>query len=238
MWRRLTDAVLEIIYPSRAKCLGCGDESGCEHPFLCEDCLGKLTPEYVTVRREAWRKRGISSVSFVYYYGQPIRGLIRAFKFSGVRMLAKYMADDLARLIDGKAYDMMIPIPLHPNRFHERGFNQAEVLARQIEERLHIPVNTKVLKRIRKTKQQARLSHEKRMRNLEKAFVAKSDVSGKRILLIDDVITTGNTICSCAEALKAAGAAEIHAVSVAGTHFCRSNSGKKYKRRSGKQKKK
>ncbi len=230
--RKAADAFLETLYPSRAKCLSCGDETGCEHPYLCEKCRQMLKPSNIIAGRDEWRRRGIESVSFVYYYGKPIKGLIRAFKFDGIRSLGKYMAEDMTRLFEmrcNKAYDLIIPIPLHPARLYERGFNQAEVLARQLSENTGIPLAEKAVRRIRKTKQQAKLSRGKRAKNLQNAFVADGNVRGKNILLIDDVITTGSTICACAEALKAAGAAEIRAMSAAGTHYCHFGAKRRYR---------
>lgn len=232
--RKIAAGILEILYPSHSKCFGCGNEAGCEHPYLCETCKRMLVPNDVIAGRDEWRRRGIESISFVYYYGKPIKGLIHAFKFSGIKEIGAWMAEDMANLFERRcyrAYDMIVPVPLHPARLYERGFNQAEILARVLSENIGIPVETKVVKRVRRTKQQAKLNRNKRLKNLQNAFVVKGDVRGKNILLIDDVITTGSTICACAEALKAAGAAEIRAMSVAGTHYCHFGSRRRYRRR-------
>ncbi len=230
--RRYISFLKETLYPSRAKCMGCGDETGCEHPFLCNECKTELKPANIIAGRSEWRKRGIESISFVYYYGRPIRGMIRAFKFQGIKELGKHMAEDMVHLLESRcesSYDLIIPVPLHPARLYERGFNQSEVLARLISQQTAIALNTDILRRIRRTKQQAKLSRSKRLKNLKNAFLAKGNLTGKRILLVDDVITTGSTICSCAEALKACGVAEIHAISIAGTHYCHYGSSRRYR---------
>ncbi len=230
--RRCWTFLKEVIYPSQTKCMGCGDETGCEYPFLCSECKEMMKPSNVIAGREEWRKRGIESISFAYYYGRPIRGLIRAFKFQGIKILGEYLADDMIRLLESrchKPYDLIIPVPLHPARLYERGFNQAEVLAQLISQHTSIPLNTNILRRTRRTKQQAKLSRSKRAKNLKNAISAQGDLTGKRILIVDDVITTGSTICSCAEALKACGAAEIRAISIAGTHYCHYGSSHRYR---------
>lgn len=221
MNRKISDAILEFFFSTRAQCLGCGDEQGCDCPFLCSECLALLKPSYVSASREEWRRSGLSSVRFVYYYGRPIRGLIRAFKFRGVKILAKNMAQDMNELLTLRGHadaDVIIPVPLHPTRLRNRGYNQSEVLARALSEKCGIPVRTDILRRIRKTRQQSKLSHAKRRNNLKNAFVAVQNISGLRVLLLDDVITTGSTVCACAEALRAAGAADVHAISIAGVH--------------------
>ena len=218
--RAIAEAILELLYPTRAKCLGCGDERGCDEPFLCEECRNLLRPVQILTVRNEWKERGLESAAFVYYYGRPIKGLIRSFKFHSVRILAGSMAQDMAELIKEKAAgdcDMMIPVPLHPARLRERGFNQAEVLARALAEKCGMEMRTDILDRIRRTKQQAKLSGIRRMGNTEGAFRAKKDLTGRRVLLVDDVVTTGSTLCACAEALKKAGAREVHAVALAGS---------------------
>ncbi len=223
------DNVLEWLFPSYARCLGCGDETGCTQPFLCDECAGMLRKSNVTAGRSEWRKRGIESIAFVYYYGRPISGIIRALKFRGARILAKPMASsaaaDIAELLQERfqhGYDWIIPIPLHPSRLSERGYNQAQLLAEEVSKLCGIGVRTDVVKRVRNTRQQSKLTKKKRRENLLNAFKVKENLSGKSILLLDDVITTGNTVCACAEALKAAGAKEVRAIALAGTHYCHS----------------
>ena len=229
MVRKLLETIAEWFFPSYARCLGCGDERGCSQPFLCDECARMLRKVNVTAGRDEWRRRGIESIAFVYYYGRPISGIIRALKFRGARILAKStatsIAADIAELLRERfnhGYDCIIPIPLHPARLSERGYNQSELLAREVSKLCGIEVRTDIIERKRNTKQQSKLSKKERGKNLLNAFTVKGDLSGKSILLLDDVITTGNTICACAEALTAAGAKDVRAVSLAGTHYCHS----------------
>ena len=229
MIKNLLETIAEWLFPSYARCLGCGDERGCSQPFLCDECAGMLRKANVTAGRNEWRKRGIESVAFVYYYGRPVSGIIRALKFRGARILAKptatSVATDIADLLRERfhhGYDCIIPVPLHPARLSERGYNQSELLAREVSKLCRIEMRTDIITRTRHTKQQSKLSGKERGKNLLNAFSVKGDLSGKSILLLDDVITTGNTVCSCAEALKAAGAKEVRAIALAGTHYCHS----------------
>ncbi len=235
MSSRIFEWLMELLFPTRAVCLGCGDEHGCDEPFLCADCRKLLKAENVAVERTEWRKHGLDRVSFVYYYGKPVKGLIHAFKFRGVRMLAESMAHDLDSLIEqrhpAEQYDLIVPVPLHPSRLYQRGYNQAEVLAVPLGVLRGIEVRTDVLYRIRKTRQQAKLHRSKRSRNTLAAFRATDGAAGKRVLLIDDVVTTGSTLCACSDALKAAGAQEIHAITLAGSRACYTGKVKRYRLR-------
>lgn len=218
------EKILEFFYPSRAKCLGCGDEQGCDEPFLCSECIRLLKPSNVLVNYGSRTESSLDSVLFVYFYGRPVKGLIRAFKFSSVKMLSSFFAPSLADLLAERAAetpDVIVPVPLHSARRFERGFNQAELLGERLSARTGIPMRTDLLRRIRRTKQQSKLKPSKRGGDLSGAFRACGDLSGLRVLLIDDVITTGSTARACASALKAAGAAEVHAISVAGSRRLR-----------------
>ena len=215
----IREYLLDLFFPVRAQCLGCGDERGCDEPFLCDVCRRLLWPINAVVQHDDWQARGLNSACFAYRYARPVRGLIHAFKYRGVSMLAESMAADLFRLMVKRGigpYDAIVPVPLYPARQRKRGYNQSALLAEALSRRCGIPVNTDAVRRIRNTRQQAKLSAEKRHSNTNGAFSAGSDVSGLRILLIDDVITTGSTMCACAEILRGAGARNVDAMTFAG----------------------
>lgn len=115
-----------------------------------------------------------------------------------------------------KGTDCIVPVPLHVKRLRQRGFNQAALLARALGKAAGIPVRYDVLARSVWTEPQTRLKREERLENVKGAFVVSrpSDVRGKRILLLDDVFTTGSTLCECTRVLKKCGAAQIHALTV------------------------
>lgn len=115
-----------------------------------------------------------------------------------------------------KGFDCIIPVPLHLSRKRERGYNQSKILAEEISKTVSVPVTKKVLIRKKKTKDQTHLSPEERERNVRGAFVvrANSVLQGKKVILVDDVMTTGATLKECARVIKEAGAREVVGVTL------------------------
>ena len=148
---------------------------------------------------------------FAYRYSGPMVELIHQFKFSEQLILGRLLADMIvARMqeqMSGNLPDALISVPLHPSRLKERGFNQSHELARHIGKALDIPVYKNVLIRKRATSSQSGLSKAARRRNIQGAFelsrkANKSNLEGKHLGLIDDVITTGSTTISAAKTLR------------------------------------
>ena len=154
------------------------------------------------------------------YEGKILEAISRL-KFGGVARLAIPLGVLLAEYTDPEfpfsAVDLVIPVPLHPRRLRERGFNQSLLLARQVSGRRSIPLNFTALRRTRQTQPQTQLSGPERRKNVRGAFavISPAAVAGRKILLIDDVFTTGATIQECTEALLDAGAGEVHALTLA-----------------------
>ena len=125
------------------------------------------------------------------------------------------IAERLGPQIQRLSPDLLIPVPVHPSRRRARGFNQAEELARRLSERLGIPMSAGILFRIRKTSPQKSLTPAERLQNLEHAFSARPHPKeARRILLVDDIYTTGATMEACARALKKNGAQEVYFVTI------------------------
>ncbi|MDE1171361.1 MAG: ComF family protein [Verrucomicrobium sp.] len=175
-------------------------------PFLCANCQEREWS--LAWARAAYRAEG------------TVRDAILHFKYGGqshyLSPLTDWLEDGFRRFAAGENWDGLVPVPLHPLRRRERGFNQAAELARALGRRQGIPV-LPCLKRARPTVQQARLSRGPRLRNLLGAFQvnARFDVEGRHLLLIDDVLTTGATAEACARILLAAGAARVAALTIA-----------------------
>ncbi len=112
--------------------------------------------------------------------------------------------------------DVILPVPLHPLRLRERGYNQADLLAREIGKAMGRPVLERALRRCRYTKQQAKFDKRERSRNVQDAFQLRQHncVKDKNIILVDDVLTTGSTMNACARTLKEAGARKLTAVTI------------------------
>jgi len=164
---------------------------------------------------------GLRGFDAAYCYGAyegVLRELIHLFKYARVKTLAQPLADLLSLALPREQrFDAVTPVPLHWRRQWARGFNQSDLLAQAIARRCCIPV-TRALRRARATLTQAGLSNTARRQNVVAAFrcrpVART-LSGKRVLLIDDVMTTGSTAAACARALKSAGAAKVALLTVA-----------------------
>jgi ComF family protein len=125
------------------------------------------------------------------------------------RLLGSLMADRAEALFNIREYDLIVPVPLHRHRLKERGFNQSLLLARSIAGNFDMPVDFESLRRIRETGPQVNLGGAERADNVKGAFAAGDSVKGKKVLLIDDVLTTGSTVRECAKTLLGKGALEV-----------------------------
>jgi ComF family protein len=156
----------------------------------------------------------------LYPYVPPLQDAIRLFKYRGKVTLAAALGDLMnAAIREAPAVDLVMPVPLHPSRLREREFNQSLLLADRLSRRHGLPLSYDNLVRVRRTASQTDLSRAARLKNLRRAFaVARpEEVGGKRILLVDDVMTTGTTVNECAKALRKAGAADVTVCTLART---------------------
>jgi ComF family protein len=207
--RPCSSCLSRIRFFSSPRCPRCGIgyPSPSDHDHLCSGCLSADPP---------FRK----ARSLCPYEGAIVE-IISRFKFGGVARLAKPLGILLAEYQDPEfpfsQVDLLIPVPLHTQRLRERGFNQSLLLARQISQRRSIPLNFTALRRSRQTQPQTQLSGPERQKNVRGAFEVRNAqaVAGKRILLIDDVFTTGATVEECAKALLNAGAKGVDVLTLA-----------------------
>jgi ComF family protein len=161
--------------------------------------------------------RGFDRAASFGMYEGALRSLIHLFKYSGMKPLARPLAAYLERTISvDDAYDAVVAVPLYWRKRWSRGFNQAELLARHVAKGRGIPL-VSALRRKRSTATQAGLASAGRRRNVSGAFVLKpnQNLAGKKILLIDDVMTTGATASVCASVLKRGGAASVSLLTLA-----------------------
>jgi ComF family protein len=161
--------------------------------------------------------RGFDRAASFGFYEGTLRTLIHLFKYSGMRPLAGPLAGFLNKALPVDVrYDAVVPVPLHWRKKWQRGFNQSELLAAAVAKRRGVPL-LKALRRKRPTAVQASLAIAGRRRNVAGAFVTRPDaeLKGKRILLIDDVMTTGATAGACAAALKRGGATSVSLLTLA-----------------------
>lgn len=161
--------------------------------------------------------RGFDAAYCFGFYEGRLRELIHLFKYGGMKPLAKPLGEFLSRALPlDERFDAVIPMPLHWRRRFERGFNQADLIATQVARRRKIPV-LRVVRRVRATSTQTGLTNAKRRQNVNGAFRVRRGrpLEGLRILLVDDVMTTGATASACGSVLKRAGAKSVTLLAVA-----------------------
>lgn len=210
-WKNLIRRSLDLIYPRRACCMGCGDMTGLDRDDLCEDCRRQLAQSWVGLRMPD-QKLKLDGAAYAYRYAGVGGALVRRLKYSGVHVLAGQMGQDLARaarLLRLEKDAFVTCVPMHPRRRRTRGRNHSEILARHTAACMGLEYRELIV-RTRNTAQQARLENDARRRNLKDAFAAVQDLQGRTVLLVDDVLTTGTTAKCCAEALRAAGAKKVY----------------------------
>ena len=173
-------------------------------PQLCDSCR-LAAPAFDSVRAP-------------YEYMGSARSIVHDLKYRNVRIAAPYVARLLAGYLERNPYpiDAYCPVPLHPRRERNRGFNQSELIASELSRITGVPVDTSVLRRTRNTPPQVNMETPgARQRNIADAFKCQEDLHRRRYMLIDDVVTTGSTMSACADALKDAGAANVWGIAFA-----------------------
>jgi ComF family protein len=226
--KTLGQNIFDLVFP--VYCLSCGREG----VYLCDACIDKLpasaaqrcivcqTPSpFGKTHAACVSKHKVDGLISVLPYSNPkVKKIIEAFKYSFVDSLAEPLGSLMAKQIlalNLKEYFsdfILVPVPLHSRRFSWRTFNQSELLARQIGKDLGFQVNTNLIKRTVFTKPQVNLNLEERKKNIAGAFAAEGSGT-KKVLLIDDVVTSGTTLNEMAKVFKKSGAGEVWAATVA-----------------------
>lgn len=200
-------------------CLSRGEKFSLSWPLLrlCPSCLGAISATQIG-SLTLGNYPPLSTKSFGVYSGN-LRALIHNFKYHNKKVLAYDFALLLASLLeqdDLLEKPLLIPVPLHKSKLHERGFNQAAELARLTGIVRGVDFSDRALLRVQKTKSQYGLTKKERLNNVQTAFLADSArVRGRSIILVDDIVTTGATACACREALATAGAKEVKLLTLA-----------------------
>lgn len=207
MLARLVESCLNLIFPDR--CAGCGQPGA----LLCAQCRAELRPYPADVVPSA-----LDAAEVAYVFDKALRPAIHELKYHKRRRMAVPLGELLVAHLRAHPLpaDALIAVPLHPHRLAERGFNQSELLAQHVARACNLPLLTRGLVRVRATQQQAHLDARARRENVRNAFAwTEGTPPPPRLLILDDVLTTGSTIAACAHALRAAGATEVRALALA-----------------------
>jgi len=235
--RRAVCGLLDLLFPDECRiceqplheisripvCLYCLKQpQALDAEFFCRTCRTPFLNRYPLdeTGQCSLCRLGLNGFDDVYSAGAyegNLRKLIHLFKFEGVRPLARPLGNFLAQVLPREQrFDAIVPMPLHWRRRWQRGFNQSELLAREISRRWNVPLRSPV-RRKKATVPQAGLTSAQRRKNVQGAFEVKRGprLDGLSILLIDDVLTTGATASACARALKRGGAARVSLLTLA-----------------------
>jgi ComF family protein len=230
LFRQQLVAAIDLLLPPA--CLLCGQllPTSLDAQSFCVDCLATmppLSPAHCYCCAQPFpsatsnhlcgtclkRPPSFSIVHAAGMYQGSIKDAIHQLKYRNQLTLAKPLGQLLGKIVAAKdnafVPDCIIPVPLHPDRLRGRGYNQALEVARPIARQLGSPIDTTLLQRSRNTQQQQGLSAIERKRNLRDAFSLVSKISTLKVLLIDDVMTTGETVRECSRTLLAGGVAEV-----------------------------
>lgn len=212
---RALETLVDWVFPP--KCGGCGRVG--EH--LCPQCLAQVA--YIGADARAawqvnpWGAPALRGIRAVAWFDEPLHTAIHNFKYNGQRVLAKPLAGLLLRDWERRRFpvDVVVAVPLHPQRQKERGYNQSYLLATEFSRATGIPTAKNALRRTRHTPPQVTLTAAERWQNVHDAFRgAPALLAGRSVLLIDDVCTTGATLEACARAALDAGARAVWAMTV------------------------
>lgn len=226
-----------MLYPRT--CIGCGKPSPETFRYLCWDCwseaarieppfcglcgdpvAGSIEHDYICYSCSG-EKPFFDAARSVIRYDGVMGEALRQLKYEKALWLACDMAELLLSCLQaeypGREFDLVVPVPLHHVRRRDRSYNQSSVLAYELAKRLHCRMSLGILRRIRPTATQTNLTAAQRLSNVNNAFQSqrKKWLAGRRVLLVDDVMTTGATVNACARALKKGGATSVHVLTVA-----------------------
>lgn len=233
---KVKDFILKILtfgfYNPKWRCNGCGKENF-DGNFFCADCEKSLPYNNKTVCEHCGRAVKVPSeycltckgvlisvdkARAVFKYEEPISGLIKKAKYANCRYILDYFAEKLSFLYFANYYraEIVCCVPMSEERLHERKYNQSEILALKVSEKIGVPFSGCIVK-TKETERQAKLTRAERLKNLTDSFKVsdKKAVRGKNVLLVDDVSTTGATAEAVAQKLKKAGALRVYLITVA-----------------------
>lgn len=239
LFDRFKDALLSAIFPDDCNCIVCDKEIAKGSKYgLCEDCYKKIKfnngricircgapvgneASYCLECQNHIKHFDFARSSLVYE--RDAQRLILNMKFHNYRWLAKYFAEMMYDTYVENHLDaeVIVPVPISAERHKERGYNQAELIAKYLARKLELPLVTDAVIKIKDNKRQAKLSVRQRRENVVGAYKLenRSAVKGFRVLLVDDILTTGSTMSEVSRKLKIAGATSVYGLVIASPHY-------------------
>lgn len=245
MWKKFFDGLVELVYPSNIYCISCGNMIDDTRPYsLCDSCIrtmhwnnGKACEKCGKILKEGYDlplctdcmeiehffEKGFSCME----YGKAERELIHNFKYKDKAYLGRKMSEIMFDRISVEdiEVDLVIPVPMYEKKQQKRGYNQAGILAKCLAKSMKVRYGNNILIRQIETEAMSSLGVEDRRENIKNAFTVKAKwgtmVQGKKILLVDDIYTTGSTVDACSDALLQAGAEQVFVfVFATGANLC------------------
>jgi len=224
-----SEFLLNLFFPQPRICIICGKKTN--EIMICPSCEEKLKQETHTLKQCTccgtfgyesekcrtcfdWPEQMTNHCLFPYH--GRYREVLLEYKFQNKPWLAQALANALP-LIDRNSVDIVIAVPISKNRQYERGYNQSELIAKNYAKRLNIPYEKNVIQKVIDLPPQSTLNRTERLQSLNNAFHISQPqkVEGKRVLLVDDIITTGTTLKTCANLCYLAGATQVQTITVA-----------------------
>ncbi len=210
------EPLINIITP-RA-CLLCGEPIAENENMICVSCLESLpsaSPSLISNLLMEIKDARISDIYIGYEYSDQLKELMHLFKYQRFTKLSAVFASAIASQVKkNEMIDLIVPVPLHVKKKHERGYNQSELIAEELSKRINVNYNFDVLYRKKYTVSQTTLNKNERMQNVGDAFVCKQNIQDKTLLIVDDVITTGSTLKACAQCVLQNGAKNVFLAAV------------------------
>ena len=204
--------ILEIIYPKT-----CGMCEEISKSYLCGKCKLKLK-EVLKLNTVVYKNKYIDSHTYLFKYEEKIRDKLLKYKFRDYSYLYKFFSEIIINNCNlQNNYDIILPVPIHKKRKQMRGYNQSELIAKEIAKNMNMEYSNRVLIKMVNTVPQSSLNQTQRMSNVMGIYkvINSQIIDQKRILLIDDIFTTGSTVNECAKILKQNGAKTIDVLTIA-----------------------
>lgn len=205
----MLEFILNYIFPPACSVCGKVDEN-----WLCSNCQKRIErlEKFCVVEIE---NKKYEKLFYLFKYESLVRKLILQYKFSNKAYLSHFFAGEIVKNEENqkllKQYDMIIPVPMHKKKMKKRGYNQTELVAEELAQKLEIELRKDIITKVVNTTTQSKLGGKERKTNIQHAFFIKNDieVEDKKVILLDDIYTTGATSQECSRVLKDAGATEI-----------------------------